>query len=122
VPVDWAGYLEKQGAADLARLPVTARGEGSRLILEGAVETAEQRARIDFLAKQHPDFDQVSTVNVVVKLPADYEVQPNDTLWDISVRLYGDASHIDALFAANQDVLPSADALQVGMKLKVPQE
>ena len=119
---DLVGYMEGKGMADLAALPVTARVEGERLILEGTVEMAEQRARIGFLAQQIPDFAEVSIVNVLVKLPAEYEVQSNDTLWDISVRLYGDAAHIDSLFGANQDVLPSRDALQVGMRLKVPLE
>jgi nucleoid-associated protein YgaU len=118
---EWTAYLQQMGAPDLAALPVTARADGKWLILEGTVETAEQRARIGFIAGQAPGFEEVSIVNVLVKLPAEYEVQANDTLWDISVRLYGDASRIDALFAANQDVLPSRDALQVGMKLKVPQ-
>lgn len=118
---DWAVHLQNMGASDLAALPVTARVEGKRLVLEGTVETAEQRARIGFIAGQAPGFEEVSSVNVLVRLPAEYEVQANDTLWDISVRLYGDATRIDALFAANQDALPSRDALQVGMKLKVPQ-
>jgi nucleoid-associated protein YgaU len=118
--LDFKGLLMQQGRADLAALPVNARVDGTRLVLEGTVEWAEQRAALEFVGRQAPGITDVSIVNVKVKPPATYVVQEGDSLWGISVRIYGDPDQVEELFAANQDVLPTANALSVGMELKVP--
>lgn len=118
--LDWKAYLLAKGRADLADLPVTVRVEGSKLIFEGTVPLAEQRAAIAFEAKQVPGVTDVSVVNVKLRTPETYTVRDGDTLWDISVRIYGTPDQIEELFAANQDQMASASALAVGMVLKVP--
>ena len=67
-----------------------------------------------------PNIDEVSTVNVRVRPPSTYTVKEGDTLWNVSLELYGTPDRIQDLFAANRDILPSADALRVGMVLTVP--
>ena len=49
-----------------------------------------------------------------------YFVQEGDSLWAISVRIYGDAGQVEELFAANRDTMTSAGDLSVGMVLNVP--
>jgi len=118
--LDWPAFLRQRGRADLVDLPVTVRAVGSTLVFEGVVELAEERATIGFEAKQVPGVAEVSVVNVKLRLPATYTVRPGDSLWAISVRIYGNAEQIEELYAANQDQMASANALTVGMVLKVP--
>ncbi|MBK8049937.1 MAG: LysM peptidoglycan-binding domain-containing protein [Anaerolineales bacterium] len=119
-PFDFKALLRELGRDDLAALPVTARVEGGRLVLEGTVEWAEQRDALEFAGRQGPGIDGVTIANVRVKPPATYVVQEGDSLWGISVRIYGNPDQVEELFAANTDILPSANALSVGMELKVP--
>ena len=118
---DWTAYLEQAGRGDLAALAVAARVEGDRLVLEGSVVSVEQRTVIEQLAQAIPGFREVSAVNVTVQLPLTYTVQEGDTLWGISMTLYGDPDMVEELFAANREVMPSAGDLRVGMALQVPQ-
>lgn len=120
VQLDWPAFLREQQREDLANLSVQARVENGRLILEGEVQSAEQRAALDFLGRQLKGIQDVSIKNVKLALPATYKVRDGDTLWGISVRLYGSPDHVEELFAANRNVLPTADALTVGMDLQVP--
>jgi len=53
-------------------------------------------------------------------LPATYIVQPGDSLWKISKRLYGTGTRHDEIRLANLDRLSIADALQIGMELRIP--
>jgi nucleoid-associated protein YgaU len=50
-----------------------------------------------------------------------YTVQPNDTLWRISEKVYGTGGYFKALAAHNRANLPRSDRLAVGMKIAVPQ-
>jgi nucleoid-associated protein YgaU len=115
-----ATFLEAAGRDDLVALPVQARLEGGTLVLEGTVESVEQRAALEFETRQAPGVSGVSMTNVRVRLPETYTVKEGDTLWDISVRLYGTPDQVEELFAANQDQMANAGALSVGMVLKVP--
>lgn len=115
-----ATFLEAAGRDDLVVLPVQARLEGGTLILEGTVESVEQRAALEFETRQAPGVLGVSMTNVRVRLPESYTVKEGDTLWDISVRLYGTPDQVEELFAANQGQMVNAGALSVGMVLKVP--
>jgi len=84
------------------------------------VEYAEQRAALEFEAKQVPGVENVSVVNVKLRPPQTYTVQDGDSLWAISVRIYGDADQVEELYAANRDQMTSAGDLRVGMVLNVP--
>lgn len=117
---DLGAFLRQAGRDELAELPVQARFDGGRLVLEGTVTAVEQRAALEFEVRQAPGVVEVSMANVVVRLPSTYTVKEGDTLWDISVRLYGTPDRVEALFAANQDQMANAGALSVGMVLKVP--
>jgi nucleoid-associated protein YgaU len=49
-----------------------------------------------------------------------YEVQPNDSLYRISMKLYGKADHVDKLYDANKDVIGSdPKRLKLNMILKL---
>ena len=49
-----------------------------------------------------------------------YIVQQGDSLYAISRKLYGDSSHIDLIFQANRQSLPSKDSLKLGQTLIIP--
>jgi len=49
-----------------------------------------------------------------------YVVQKGDSLYAISRKFYGDSSHIDRIFQANRDSLPSKNSLKVGQTLRIP--
>ena len=49
-----------------------------------------------------------------------YVVKKGDSLYAISRKFYGDSSHIDRIFQANRDSLPSKDSLKVGQTLRIP--
>lgn len=118
-PFDLKTVLIEAQRPELAE-SVTGRREGSRLVVEGAVTSVEARDDLAALLARLPGIEEVSLVNVLLRPPATYTVVEGDSLWAISVKLYGNPDRVDALFAANQDVLPSADALRVGMVLQVP--
>lgn len=52
--------------------------------------------------------------------PTFYIVQPGDSLYAISKKIYGDPSHIDSIFSANRDTLKSKNSLKVGQTLRLP--
>jgi nucleoid-associated protein YgaU len=118
--LDWQQWLAQKSRGDLASLPVTMRVEGQTLIFEGTVEYAEQRAALEFEAKQVPGVQEVSVVNVKVRPPQTYTVLEGDSLWAISVRIYGNADQVEELYAANRNQMTSAGDLRVGMVLAVP--
>jgi nucleoid-associated protein YgaU len=49
-----------------------------------------------------------------------HTVAAGDTLTSIAQKYYSDASKWNKIFEANKDTLPSANALQLGQKLKIP--
>ena len=118
--LDWKKWLEQKNRPDLAALPVTMRVQDKALILEGTVEYAEDRAALEFEAKQVPGVASVSVVNVKVRPPQSYTVREGDSLWAISVRIYGNADQVEELYAANRNQMTSAGDLRVGMVLAVP--
>jgi nucleoid-associated protein YgaU len=118
-PFDLKTVLIEAQRPELAE-SVTGRREGNRLIVEGTAPSVEARDDLAALLARLPGIEEVSMVNVLVRPPSTYTVVEGDSLWAISVKLYGNPDRVDALFAANQEVLPSADALRVGMVLQVP--
>ena len=55
-----------------------------------------------------------------VSNPRTYVVEPGDSLYGISKKIYGDSSHIDAIFQANRNTLKSKNSLRVGQTLNLP--
>lgn len=49
-----------------------------------------------------------------------HTVVKGDTLFSLAQRYYGDRSRWRDIYAANRDVLPSENALRIGMELKIP--
>ncbi|HRA65950.1 MAG TPA: LysM peptidoglycan-binding domain-containing protein, partial [Caldilinea sp.] len=118
-PFDLKTVLIEAQRPELAET-VNGRREGTRLVLEGTAPSVEARDDLAALLVRLPGIEEVSVVNVLVRPPSTYTVVEGDTLWGISMKLYGNPDRIQALFEANQDALPSSDALRVGMELQVP--
>ncbi|MBL7199683.1 MAG: LysM peptidoglycan-binding domain-containing protein [Anaerolineae bacterium] len=49
-----------------------------------------------------------------------YVVQAGDTLGKIAQEVYGDGSRWKEIWEANKDIVPNADRIEVGQKLKIP--
>ena len=49
-----------------------------------------------------------------------YVVQYDDSLSKISLKMYGSAVKWRIIYEANRDILPSANSLKIGMKLRIP--
>ena len=49
-----------------------------------------------------------------------YEVQPGDTLKDISIKFYGTADRFWEIYNANRHILAQPDDLRAGQMLTVP--
>lgn len=54
--------------------------------------------------------------------PRTYRVREGDTLASIAQNLYGDRNRWRDIFAANRDILPRSNSLQVGQELYIPPE
>jgi nucleoid-associated protein YgaU len=90
---------------------VNGRLEGSRLVLEGSVGSVEARDELVQLLSRLPAIEDVSVVNVLVRPLNSYTVVEGDTLWGISMKLYGNPDRIQDIFAANQALLPRRQCL-----------
>lgn len=55
-----------------------------------------------------------------VRTDGTYKVQPNDSYWTISERLYGSGAYFKALAEVNRQNTPQVDRLQVGATLVAP--
>jgi len=117
---NFENFLIQQGRGELAQLQVAATLQGTQLKLRGIVRMDAERQAIIEQANSVPDVVSVDAVDLLVRLPATYTVQAGDTLWDITVKLYGDVSRMQALIDANADILPSPESLRIDMELKVP--
>jgi nucleoid-associated protein YgaU len=77
-----------------------------------------------------PKTDAVASTGAVTASPAiamatvdsktQYRVQKGDSLHAISMKLYGDAKHVDAIYQANKSTLPAPEKLKVDMVLNLP--
>ncbi len=54
------------------------------------------------------------------QIPDRYQVKAGDSLYAISMKIYGDANHIQAIFQANRNILKSANDLRPGQILVLP--
>lgn len=118
-PFDLKTVLIEAQRPELAET-LTGRREGDLLVVEGTVTSVEARDDLAALLARLPGIAEVSLVNVLVRPPSTYTVVEGDSLWAISVKLYGTPDRIQALFEANRDILASADDLRVGMVLQAP--
>lgn len=118
-PFDLKTVLIEAQRPELAET-VSGRREGNLLVVEGVVTSVEARDDLAALLARLPGIEKVSLVNVLVRPPSTYTVVEGDSLWAISMKLYGNPDRIQSLFEANQDVLPTANDLRVGMVLQVP--
>jgi len=91
-------------------------------VLEGTVESVQQRADLEGYARLAPNVGEISLLNVRVRLPATYTVQAGDSLWVVSMNLYGEPGMIEEIYAANRNVMSSPNTLSVGMVLAVPEK
>jgi len=79
---------------------------GTKLIIPALKSSGESSAGTDAAANLDPQ--------------KQYEVQPNDSLYRISMKLYGNAEHVDKLYEANKDVIgPDPKRLKLHMVLKL---
>jgi len=118
---DLQGYLQGLNRRDLAQLAVSASIQGTVLSLQGLVPSFAARQALIEAAQGVPGVTAVRDVDLLLRPPPTYVVQPGDTLWDIAYQLYGDVSKIPVLLDANRTLLPSPESLSVGMELKIPQ-
>jgi nucleoid-associated protein YgaU len=117
---DLTTFLNETGNRELAALPIDARVQDDRLILQGIVHTDLQRRRLLASVQTIQGIRMVSAVNLLLRPTPTYTVRDGDTLWSIVYDIYGDVERMDELYELNTDVLPSRDAVSVGMVLKVP--
>lgn len=52
--------------------------------------------------------------------PKTYVVEPGDSLYAISKKVYGDSSYIEAIFQTNRNTMQSKNSLRVGQTLNLP--
>ncbi|HHY53956.1 MAG TPA: LysM peptidoglycan-binding domain-containing protein [Chloroflexi bacterium] len=118
-PFDLKTVLIEAQRPELAE-SVTGRLEGGLLVVEGTAPSVEARDDLAALLARLPGIQEVSLVNVLVRPSSTYTVEEGDSLWAISVKLYGTPDRIQAIFEANQAVLASPNDLRVGMVLQIP--
>ena len=66
-------------------------------------------------------FGPTSTGSGLRREDGTYEVQPNDSYWVISEKLYGSGAYFKALAEHNRDQIPREDQLQVGDAILAPE-
>ena len=62
----------------------------------------------------------VPELKTETSVPRTYVVEPGDSLYAISQKIYGNSSYIDAIFQANRNTLKSKNSLRVGQTLNLP--
>ncbi|MBW3596842.1 MAG: hypothetical protein KY475_06145 [Planctomycetes bacterium] len=68
-----------------------------------------------------PYYPQTSQAGFDIQAPSDrYVIQPNDSYWSISQRVYGTAKYFQALFEHNRRICPQPDRLPAGVTLETP--
>jgi len=117
---DLKRVLRENGLPELAALPIDARLQDGKLILNGLIHLDLQRRQILEVLETVPGINEVSVANLLLRPNPTYTVQPGDTLWSIVYDIYGDPNRVEEFYRANLDIAPSPDALRVGDELRVP--
>jgi hypothetical protein len=119
-PFDVTSLLEDAGREELLALEIVVRLDDGEATVEGVVLLDEQRRALESLLTSAPAVQSVNTEGLLLRPLPVYVVQPGDTLWTVVFNIYGDVERLQDVYRANTDILPSADALQPGMELRVP--
>jgi nucleoid-associated protein YgaU len=119
-PFDLATYLRLVGRQDLSTLPINSRRRDASLILAGIVTSTQVRNDLLEVAGRIPGINEVNGIDLLIRLPETYTVQPNDTLWNIAFTLYGDGNRWPELLEANRELLRDGTLLVPGQELTVP--
>ena len=117
---DLKKLLQETGYPELAELPIEARVQDGKLILQGIVFMDVQRRELLNLVEQAPGIQEVNAVDLLLRPKATYIVQEGDTLWTIVYDIYGNVDRLEEFTAANLDVAPQPGLLSVGDVLTVP--
>lgn len=105
---------------------VTATLHGSTVILEGKVDTLQEKNRIVMAAGNIKGIDAVDdrvSIDEVLEVEPDtqfYTVVSGDFLSKISKKVYGDANKYNAIFEANRPMLEHPDKIYPGQVLVIP--
>lgn len=104
---------------------VTATLSGSTVILEGKVDTLQEKNRIVMAAGNIRGIDAVDDrveLEVVEEVPETqfYTVVSGDYLSKISKKVYGDANKYNVIFEANKPMLEDPDKIYPGQVLVIP--
>ena len=119
-PFDLKTYLREVGRPDLALLQVRAQMQDGKLILRGMVTLDVQRRELLTTVEQAPGIEDVNAVDLLLRPQPTYTVQEGDTLWTIVYDIYGNVDRLEEFFEYNRDVLPSPDAVSVGLVSEGP--
>jgi nucleoid-associated protein YgaU len=117
---DLQRVLREAGYPDLAELPIDARLQDGKLVLNGLIHLDRQRRQILEVLEAVPGITEVSSANLLLRPSGTYIVQPGDTLWSIVYDIYGNVDNVEEFYLANLDVAPSPDAIRVGDELRIP--
>jgi nucleoid-associated protein YgaU len=117
---DLQRVLREAGYPELAELPIDARLQEGKLVLNGLIRLDRQRGQILEALETVPGIKEVSAANLLLRPSGTYTVQPGDTLWSIVYDIYGNVDNVEEFYLANLDVAPSPDALRVGDELRIP--
>lgn len=108
-------YTENKEHLDLLDILKQVRAENDRL------KVALAQARLSNTLATHTTNNVVTpVVPMVAQQGSLYTVQDGDSLSKISLKMYGNAGKWKRIYDANRDVLPSANSVRVGMKLRIP--
>lgn len=104
---------------------VTATLNGSQVILEGKVDTLQEKNRIVMAAGNIKGIDSVDDrveIEEVVEIPETqfYTVVSGDYLSKIAKKVYGDANKYNVIFEANTPMLEHPDKIYPGQVLVIP--
>ena len=105
---------------------VTASLNGSTVILEGKVDTLQEKNRIIVAAGNIEGIDavddRIELEEVVEVTPENqfYTVMKGDWLSKISQKVYGDANKYNVIFEANRPMLTDPDKIYPGQVLVIP--
>ncbi len=114
--VDWVALLYRNQAAGIERSP----SERSTTAREAAAVASPSAATaMAPIADGEPGRATRATVSPDTTAASDtYTVQPNDSLWTISQKVFGDGRYYNDIARANPGINPNR--LQVGQQLKLP--
>ncbi|MEX1020040.1 MAG: LysM peptidoglycan-binding domain-containing protein [Litorilinea sp.] len=115
-----SALLREADRSDLLDLGLTVQVENGQAFVQGVVGMDEQRRALAEILPRAPEISQVDLSAVELDPIAVYTVQSGDTLWMVVYNIYGDVTRLDEVAAANRDILPSPEALQPGMELRIP--